>query len=209
MIITEIVFFNTNKAKLVVEIPETEIFHTAQAPRVPRILFKLFPHMVTQRCHNGAGLSFRREAEATEIPHLFEHLILEIQDQVRRHVGEPFTGETHLNWTIDPRGRYYVTIDYDDEIVALGAIRLAERVINALDSREIAQLDMPREVGRLRDLARLARSMGGKGSSKVPRRKPDQDFVDRFRETDMNEVSEEMKEDAEKMSVEENTLDLV
>lgn len=187
MIITEIIFYDTNKAKLVVEIPETEIFHTAQAPRVPRILFKLFPHMVTQRCHNGAGLSFRREAEATEIPHLFEHLILEIQDQVRRHVGEPFTGETHWNWTIDPRGRYYVTIDYDDEIVALGAIRLAERVINALDSREIAQLDMPREVGRLRDLARLARSMGGKNGQKAPRRRPEADTTERALTTDEGE----------------------
>lgn len=173
MLITEIVFFDTHRARLVVEIPETEIFHTAQAPRMPRILFKLFPHMATQRCHNGAGLSFRREAEATEIPHLFEHLILEIQDQVRRHVGEPFTGETNWNWTQDPRGRFYVTFNYDDEVVALGAIRLAERVINALDSREISQLDMPREIGRLRDLARLARSMGGRGGVKTARRRND------------------------------------
>jgi hypothetical protein len=188
VIITEIIFFDTNKAKLVVEIPETEIFHTAQAPRVPRILFKLFPHMVTQRCHNGAGLSFRREAEATEIPHLFEHLILEIQDQVRRHVGNPFRGETHWNWTIDPRGRYYVTFDYDDEMVALGAIRLAERVINALDSREAAQLDMPREIGRLRDLARLARSMGGKNGFKGGRRRPEAETSDDDYEPDDEEM---------------------
>ena len=58
---------------------------------------------------------------------------------------------------MDPRGRFYVTVDYDNEIVALGAIRLAERVINALDSKHIAQVDMAREIGRLRELARISR----------------------------------------------------
>ena len=161
MKITEIVFYDTNRAKLVVEIPETEPFTTHERPRIPRILFKLFPHMATQRCYNDAGYSFRREAMATEIPHLFEHLIIEIQDQVRRGVGQPFAGETQWNWTIDPRGRFYVMVDYDNEIVALGAIRLAERVINALDSKDIGQIDMSREIVRLRELAKLSRRFSG------------------------------------------------
>ena len=159
MKITEIVFYDTNRAKLVVEIPESEPFTTHERPRIPRILFKLFPHMATQRCYNDAGFSFRREALATEIPHLFEHMIIEIQDQVRRGVGQPFAGETQWNWTVDPRGRFYVMVDYDNEIVALGAIRLAERVINALDSKDIGQIDMAREITRLRDLAKLSRKL--------------------------------------------------
>jgi hypothetical protein len=141
----------------VVEIPDTDAYTTHERPRIPRIVFKLFPHMASQRCYNDAGASFRREAHATEIPHLFEHLILEIQDQVRRGVGQPFAGETQWNWTIDPRGRFYVTVDYDNEIVALGSIRLAERVINALDSKDIAQIDMGREIARLRELAKISR----------------------------------------------------
>ncbi|MGO8672565.1 MAG: cyanophycin synthetase family protein [Capsulimonadaceae bacterium] len=157
MKITEIVFYNTNRAKLVVEIPETDAYTTMEVPRIPRILFKLFPHMATQRCYNDGGYSFRREAQATEIPHLFEHLIIEIQDQVRRGIGAPFAGETQWNWTIDPRGRFYVTVDYDNEIVALGAIRLAERVINALDSKDIAQVDTDKEIVRLRELAKISR----------------------------------------------------
>jgi hypothetical protein len=148
--------------------------------------------MVTQRCHNGAGLSFRREAEATEIPHLFEHLILEIQDQVRRHVGEPFTGETNWNWTIDPRGRFYVTFDYDNEIVALGAIRLAERVINALDSRDIAQIDMQREVARLRELARFGRQAGRYGL-KASRKRSDLDEEDMENDLDIEEASDQQR----------------
>lgn len=157
MKVTEIAFLSSYRAQLVVEIPETDAYTTSERPRIPRILFKLFPHMATQRCYNDGGHSLRREAQATEIPHLFEHLILEIQDQVRRGIGSPFAGETQWNWTVDPRGRFYVTVDYDNEVVALGAIRLAERIINALDSKDIAQIDMPREIGRLREIARLSR----------------------------------------------------
>ena len=157
MKITEIVFYDTHRAKLVVEIPETDAYSTEEAPQIPRILFKLFPRMASQRCHNDSGFSFRREAQATEIPHLFEHLIIEIQDQVRRGIGAPFAGETHWNWNVDPRGRFHVMVDYDDELVALGAIRLAERVINALDSKDISSIDMPREITRLRELGKLSR----------------------------------------------------
>jgi len=155
--ITEIVFLDSCQARLVVEIPETEASHTTQVPRLPRILFKLFPQMAAQRCQNEGGFSFRREAQATEIPHLFEHLIIEIQNQVRRGIGAPFCGETQWNWTVDPRGRYYVTVDYDNEMVALGAIRLAERLIDALDHKTIARIDMPREITRLREIAKLSR----------------------------------------------------
>jgi len=155
--VTEIIFLSTCRVRLVVEIADPTAYSTEGEARIPRILFKLFPRMATQRCHNDDGYSFRREVQATEIPHVFEHLILEIQDQVRRGAGAPFTGETQWNWTLDPRGRFYVTVDYDNEIVALGAIRLAERVINALDSKDIASLNMPREIARLRDIARLSR----------------------------------------------------
>ena len=157
MRITEIVFYESNRAQLVIEIPESDPYYTTEKPHLPRILFKLFPHMATQRCYNDQGYSFRKEALATEIPHLFEHLIIEIQDQVRRGIGEPFAGQTEWNWTVDPRGRFYVTVDYDNEIVALASIRLAERLVNALDNKSILNIDMTKEITRLRELARVSR----------------------------------------------------
>jgi len=158
--VTEIIFHDTCRATLIVEMPDTEAFTTAGRPHIPRILFKLLPQMATQHCFNDDGLSFRREAEATEIPHLFEHLIIEIQNQVRRGIGAPLSGETCWNWTVDPRGLFYVTVDYDNEIVALGAIRLAENVINALDSHDLARieaLNINREISRLREIAKISR----------------------------------------------------
>ena len=115
--------------------------------------------LAAQRCYNDLHLSFRREAENTEIPHLFEHLLLEIQKQVRRGIVNlsPMSGETEWNWTIDPRGRFHVTVGYDNEIVALASIRLAERIMRALDTREIGEIDIEREMKRLRELAKASR----------------------------------------------------
>jgi hypothetical protein len=158
--VTEIVFHDTCRATLIVEMLETEAFTTAGRPHIPRILFKLLPQMATQHCFNDEGLPFRREAQATEIPHLFEHLIIEIQNQVRRGIGVPLSGETCWNWTVDPRGLFYVTVDYDNELVALGAIRLAENVINALDSRDLSRIEafnLNREISRLREIAKISR----------------------------------------------------
>ena len=159
MIVTEIKFDQSGGVHLVVEIPDTETYNTSHVPHVPRILFRLFPYLATQRCHNDNGQSFRREALATEIPHLFEHLVLEIQKQVRRGIFPDVVikGETEWNWSIDPRGRFHVTVGYDNELVALASIRLAERIMNALDSREIITIDIDRELRRLRELAKASR----------------------------------------------------
>ncbi len=159
MVVKEITFDQSGKVHLVVEIPDSEAYTTSHAPSMPRILFRMFPYLAAQRCFNDQGHSFRREALSTEIPHLFEHLLLEIQKQARLGVyGDgPITGDTQWNWSVDPRGRFHVTVSYDNEIVALAAIRLAERIINSLDSKEIAQIDIDREMRRLREVAKASR----------------------------------------------------
>jgi hypothetical protein len=115
------------------------------------LLFKLFPHLARHRCDNDNGYTFRKECRATEIPHLFEHLIIELQGQVQK--SRLLKGETQWNWRIDPRGRFHVYVDYENEMLVLGAIRLAERVINALDDRVIEQIDMDKELEKLKALA--------------------------------------------------------
>jgi hypothetical protein len=153
MRIVEILFYDTNKVKLVVEMPDPNRYTTDHVPHLPRSLFKLFPHLAHHKCHNDHGHSFRRESLATEIPHLLEHLIIELQTQAQRH--EILKGETQWNWRVDPRGTFHVHVEYENEQLVLAAIRLAERIINALDKREIDVIDTEREVERLRMLAQM------------------------------------------------------
>ncbi|MCL5103287.1 MAG: hypothetical protein M1133_04125 [Armatimonadetes bacterium] len=149
----EILFYDSNRVKLVVEMPDPNCYSTQHAPHIPRLLFKLFPHLARHRCENDNGYSFRRECQSTEIPHLFEHLIIELQGQA--HGSGTLKGETQWNWRVDPKGRFHVYVEYENEILVLGAIRVAERIIQALDNRRIEGIDVEEEIKRLRELAKL------------------------------------------------------
>lgn len=153
MRIVEILFYGSNKVKLVVEMPDPDRCTTDCAPHVPEGLFLLFPHLSRHKCHNGNGYSFRREAMATEVPHLLEHLIIELQAQAQHH--DVLKGETQWNWRVDPRGTFHVHVEYQNEQLVLAAIRLAERIVNALDRGEIESIDIEHEMFKLRQIARL------------------------------------------------------
>jgi hypothetical protein len=153
MRIVEILFYDRNKVKLVVEMPDPNRYTTDTVPHLPRSLFRLFPHLAHHKCHNDGGYSFKRESMATEIPHLLEHLIIELQTQAQRH--EILKGETQWNWRVDPRGTFHVHVEYENEQLVLAAIRLAERVINSLDRGDIERVDIEAEVEKLRTLAEL------------------------------------------------------
>jgi hypothetical protein len=163
--VVEILFTNSHRVKLVVEMPDPAKCSTRHAPHVPRLLFKLFPHLSRHKCDNDKGYTFRRECQATEIPHLFEHLIIELQGQAHR--TSTLKGETEWNWHVDPRGLFHVTVDYNNEMLVLGAIRVAERIMNALDEHQIDALDIHEDVERLRLLAAMGDDCrnGGNGHS--------------------------------------------
>jgi len=167
--VVEILFFNSNRVKLVVEMSDPDCYSTKHAPHIPKLLFKLFPHLAAHRCENDNGFTFRRECRSTEIPHLMEHLIIELQGQVRG--AGTLKGETQWNWRVDPKGRFHVYVEYDNEALVLGAIRVAERIIQALDNRRIDHLDVVAEIERLRKLAELGeqiKSGAAKPAERVP-----------------------------------------
>ena len=145
------------KITLVVEMPDPDRFLTSQVPHIPRLLFRILPHMEQHKCYNDHDLAFRDECRQTEIPHLFEHLIIELQAQAEP--TEVLRGETEWNWQIDPRGYFHVTVDYQNELLAVAAIRLAEKILASLDRRYIHPIDMDAEMQRLRELARLSREL--------------------------------------------------
>ena len=151
--VVEILFYDRNRVKLVVEMPDPSRYSTEHSPHIPRLLFKLFPHLARHHCDNENGFTFKKESRSTEIPHLFEHLIIELQGQVQK--TRILKGETQWNWRIDPRGRFHVYVDYENEILVFGAIRLAERIINALDDRQIEEIDIECEIEKLRKLTQL------------------------------------------------------
>ena len=147
-------FCPDKRVKLVVQMPDPSKCSTRHAPHIPKLLFKLFPHLARHRCDNDNGYTFRRECRETEIPHLFEHLIIELQGQAQRISA--LRGETEWNWRVDPRGRFHVYVEYDNEILVLAAIRAAERIINALDDKRLSEVDTKKEIHKLRQIVEVA-----------------------------------------------------
>lgn len=166
MKVVEILFYNSHRVKLVVEMPDPNRYSTRHAPHIPNLLFKLFPQLTRHKCENENGYSFRRECQSTEIPHLFEHLIIELQGQAKR--SSILKGETQWNWRVDPKGRFHVYVDYENELLVIGAIRVAERIINALDSRQIEGLDIQHEIEKLKALAKLGTELENTKVSEDP-----------------------------------------
>ena len=143
---------------LTVQMPDPECWSTAHVPHVPRLLFRLLPRLGQHKCHNHTGRTFRQECKDTEIAHLFEHLILELQLQAQQNPDDYLSGVTEWNWQVDPRGRYHVSVDYDNELLGIACIRMAERIIAALDKRDLS-LNIETEIRRLREVLRLGREL--------------------------------------------------
>lgn len=145
------------RIKMTVEMPDPDRYLTSQVPHLPRALFRVLPSMATHICHNDDGVPFRKECRSTEIPHLFEHLVLELQSQAQPVAV--LRGDTEWNWRETPRGFFTVTVDYENELLVMGAIKLAERIIVTIDINQVGTIDMPVEIDRLRELARIGREL--------------------------------------------------
>ena len=168
MKVVEVLFCNSNRVKLVVEMSDPDCYSTKDAPHIPKLLFKLFPHLARHRCENDNGFTFRRECQCTEIPHLLEHLIIEMQGQVLK--SGTLKGETQWNWRVDPKGRFHVYVEYENEMLVLGAIRAAERIIQALDAREIDHINVEEELDNLRKLAAIGNEVKNGINKKISKK---------------------------------------
>lgn len=157
MEILSIEFPSEGQMRLTVQMPETGCFTTSGMPHLPKRLFRLFPQLNRHKCENDYGYTFRRECRDTELPHLLEHLIIELQSQAEPH--GVLRGQTVWNWKRDPRGRFHVYVDYTNEVLAVAAVRLAERVIKAIDARDMEQVDVDVEMQRLKQIARIGREL--------------------------------------------------
>lgn len=142
----------------VVRFDAGEPMRSSDVPGLADALVHALPGLKGHRCDNGAGLSFRAEAADTELAHLVEHAALEIMAMA----GSPDTlrGVTVWDSAIDGRGVFRVRVEYDDDLVALGALRCAAEVVGVLASGGEAP-DAAAEARRLRGLRRALPGCGG------------------------------------------------
>ena len=136
-----------------IRMAEGEPLRTTGAPEVAERLAAALAGLWRHGCGNTAGRPFIAEALDTEVPHLFEHVVLEVMALA----GAPRTlrGSTSWDFSRDGQGVFEVTIEHDDDVTCLGAVRLAEQVITYVVSGG-ARPPIGREIQRLAALRSAA-----------------------------------------------------
>jgi hypothetical protein len=77
-------------------------------------LWQHLPSIFQSKCFNEKNLPFIKEAERTEIGHLFEHILLEYLCALKKEKGEKkniHNGVTRWNWERDAWGVFHITVD--------------------------------------------------------------------------------------------------
>jgi len=138
-----------DRIDVLVAVGEAEILRTAGDDSVAEKALLLLPGLHRHVCDNGDGKTFAEELTDTEVPHLFEHVVMELMAQA----GSPRTlkGETSWDFKRDGHGIFRVSFEYDDDLVCLGAIKAADKVMAHLTDGAPAP-DTERETERLRSL---------------------------------------------------------
>lgn len=112
----------------------------ALAPHAPRTttpalaahVRAVFPDLPSHACVNGVGDTFGVVMEATPLPHMLEHLVIDLQTRAAPAGSRPdvaYVGVTR--WTDESAGRAHIEVSFTDDLVALRAFRDAARFLNA------------------------------------------------------------------------------
>lgn len=119
------------------------------------LLREYLPSIFSSQCFNDLGLSFAKEAEATEIGHLFEHIILEYLCQLKIASGHNealYSGKTSWNWKKDPTGVFHIVLNVaytERELVYMAiskSILLLKKILFAQREKSVLSLELSKVV---------------------------------------------------------------
>lgn len=142
-----------DRIDVVVRIDDDERMRTAGDEGAVRRALELLPGLQRHACDNAEGITFAEEIADTEVPHLFEHVVIELM--ARSGSPRGLKGETQWDFNRDGHGTFRVTFEYDDDLVCLGAIKTADRVM-AYILDDVMPPDVEAETTRLRGLRHVA-----------------------------------------------------
>ena len=99
------------------------------SPQLAERLCLRFPNLPAHTCINPEGDSFASVMAHTSLPHLLEHLVIELQAQTSGDSSTTFVGTSE--WTDEKTGRARIEVNFADDLSALRAFRDAVEILNA------------------------------------------------------------------------------
>ena len=107
----------------------------------------VLPTLATHECENDEGRSATEELADTELPHVLEHVALDLLH--RAGVRGTLRGETTWDFSRDGAGVFRVTIDGADEMPAEAAVESAAQFVGWFTG-DRARPEVDRQVARVR-----------------------------------------------------------
>ncbi|MGI6590086.1 MAG: cyanophycin synthetase family protein [Eggerthellaceae bacterium] len=106
--------------------------HPNSTPAMAAALVQAFPDLPRHACVNPKGDFFGDVIAGTSLPHVLEHLVIDLQTQEHAAIDPDyvFTGVTR--WADKAQGVATVEVSYRDDLVALRAFRDAAVYLNSL-----------------------------------------------------------------------------
>lgn len=110
------------------------------SPQLMEKLLAQHPDLPDHTCVNDHGRTFAAVMNVTSIPHVLEHLVIDLQARAHAQDGgacidsadeasEPtFVGTTE--WVDEARGKARVEVSFTDDLVVLRAFRDASAILN-------------------------------------------------------------------------------
>ena len=103
-------------------------FPHASSPQLAKLLCARFPQLAFHTCRNTVGNIFSAVADHTSIPHLLEHLVIELQVQNSQEPETTYVGTSE--WIDKKAGRARIEVSFTDDLSALRAFRDASDILN-------------------------------------------------------------------------------
>ena len=112
-----------DRLEAIVRVASPDVMRTSAFPDLARNVVAAFPGVIRHRCESDSAHGIAHELQDTEIPHLLEHVTLELMVQN----GAPRTLRGHTEWDFarDGAGVFRVTIAYGDDEAEWSDARLA------------------------------------------------------------------------------------
>lgn len=97
-------------------------------PSRAKYLEEKFPTLTAHACVNGRGDTFGVVMGHTSVPHVLEHLVIELQTRASEDPEAMFVGTSE--WEDEATGRACVQVSFTDDLQALRAFNDATQILN-------------------------------------------------------------------------------
>ncbi|MCL1798702.1 MAG: hypothetical protein FWG23_03035 [Eggerthellaceae bacterium] len=97
-------------------------------PALAARLTAQFPDLPRHTCKSAEGTTFAAVMGHTSLPHLFEHLVIDLQVQAGSDEARTFIGTSE--WIDAAIGKARVEVSFTDDLSALRAFRDATQILN-------------------------------------------------------------------------------